>query len=285
MKSTLKLRSIAFLCFTFISLGTMAGGGWTHAKGTGYFKLGQSILRSDKFYDANGDIVSIFTTSVYQTSLYGEYGFTDRLNGVLYTPFFSRVTLNRVEFASGRVQEGDEHNGIGDSRIGLQYGLISGKPFVMSVSAFLGLPLGTTNGGNTQALQTGDGEFNQLIKLDASYGFQKIPAFASASVGFNNRTKGFSEEYHIGAEVGYIWKKKLITIFKFATIQSFKNGDASGSANGIFSNDLEFVSFTPEIAYLITDQWGATANYGTAIAGERVLAAPAYSFGIFYNMR
>ncbi|MEM9024299.1 MAG: hypothetical protein AAGB22_11185, partial [Bacteroidota bacterium] len=145
-------------------------------------------------------------------------------------------------------------------------------------------PLGDDDGGETDALQTGDGEFNQLVRLDLSYAIPKSAFYASLAGAFNHRTNGFSEEWHLRAEVGYV-QPKFVAILKFATVQSLKNGETNGSANGIFSNNLEFVSLIPELSYLFNDKWGATANVGLALAGERVLASPNYSFGIFYNLR
>ncbi|MEM9023561.1 MAG: hypothetical protein AAGB22_07455, partial [Bacteroidota bacterium] len=121
---------ITLLSAWFLSSNALAGGGWVHKKGNGYFKLGQSVLRASQFYEADGGKVPIFTTSVYLTSIYGEYGLSDRLEGVFYVPFFSLVTLNERQFASGRVEAGDYHNSVGDSRIGLKYGLVRNGPLV-----------------------------------------------------------------------------------------------------------------------------------------------------------
>ena len=267
-----------------ISLPALAGGGWTKKKGEGYFKLGQSSLRATKFFEADGSTVDIVTTGVYFTSLYGEYGLSDRWTTTFYVPFFSRVTVNKVEFTSGRVIEGDDVNTIGDSDIGLKYGIIRNKPFVLAGSLTLGLPLGTTSGGRTEALQTGDGEFNQLFQLEAGYGFQKAPVFLSGGVGFNNRTKGFSEEFRYNAEVGLKVKKKLLLIGRVAGVESFKNGDPVSTANGLFSNNLEYVAVGSEVAYELNDNLGFAAGFSSAVSGSLILAANTYSGGIYIKM-
>ena len=101
--------SLAF-SFLLFSQTVLAGGGWTLPKGEGFFKLGQTAIRSGSFFDGAGGKQDIFTTSVYITSLYGEYGFNDRLTGIAYAPLLTRLTVNNVEFASGGFQEGEQWN-------------------------------------------------------------------------------------------------------------------------------------------------------------------------------
>ncbi|NJM26575.1 MAG: hypothetical protein HC859_14985, partial [Bacteroidia bacterium] len=109
--------------------------------------------------------MSIVTTSLYSTSFYGEYGITDRFTGIVYLPFFVRSTLNEVRYnQSGNSIPGDAVNSLGDAEVSLKYGLIVNKPIVMSATLTLGLPLGETRGGDQQILQTGDGEFNQMLR-------------------------------------------------------------------------------------------------------------------------
>jgi len=274
MKKTLLVFSLALL------FSEAMAGGWTKSKGEGYFKLGQTVIRSSQFYEADGSIIDIFTTSVYITSIYGEYGLSDRVTGIVYVPLLSRITVNNVEFTSGRTQEGDAYNSLGDSDIGLKFGLIQGKPFVLSTTVMLGIPLGGTAGGRSQALQTGDGEFNQLVKLEAGYGFNK-PFYVTGGIGFNNRTKGFSEEFRYEFEAGYTYKKNLLLSFKLAGVKSFKNGDANGSMNGIFSNNTEFLAVGPEIAYSFSEKFGFALSASGALYGQRILAAPSYGAGLY----
>lgn len=277
----LKYTSIIVLLSLLFPVTTLAGG-WAQAKGKGYFKLGQSYLRSDQFYE-KGDAVDIITTGVYFTSLYGEYGFTDRWTGIGYLPFFSRMTVNEVEFTSGRFQEGDEYNGIGDSDLGIKYGILIGKPFVLSATLQFGLPIGVTDGGTTGVLQTGDGEFNQLVKVEAGYAPPKTPFYFNAGLGINNRTSGYSEEFRYNFEAGYV-NGRFLGALKLDGIKSFFNGEGGGGQNGVFSNNLEFVSITPEVAFRVKGKFGLTANAGIAVYGHRILASPSYSGGIYFKL-
>jgi hypothetical protein len=151
----------------------------------------------------------------------------------------------------------------------------------LSASLTLGLPLGVTDGGESGALQTGDGEFNQLIKVEASHSFYPVPLYATATVGFNNRTQGFSEEFHYGIEVGVNITAQLLGLVRICSVESFKYGDPGGAANGVFSNNMEYLSIAPELDFNLNDKYGVSAQAAFAVHGERILASPNYSFGVF----
>ncbi len=279
----MKRYYLLLLIMTFFS-PVWAGGGWPQPKGKGYFKLSQNYIRSPYFYGPNGSIVDITTNQLFTTSIFGEYGFTDRLTGIVYFPFFVRNTLNEVRFnQSGKVSPGDSFQSIGDTDIGIKYGLIVNKPVVLSASLVLGLPLGSPSGGASQILQTGDGEFNQMIRIDVSGSFHPKPLYASAFIAFNNRTEGFSDEVRWGAEVG-LTLKKFIPILKLNVLESLYNGDAATVQNGVFSNNTEYVSPTVELNYQLSETIGLSGSGGFALSGKNILASPNWSIGLYLKL-
>ncbi|MEM1134808.1 MAG: hypothetical protein AAGI07_03130 [Bacteroidota bacterium] len=286
--SLIRRRSLlltAFLLSLFIYTSSFAGGGWPQPKGSGYFKLGQYAIIADQYFTPAGDIVDITTTGFYATYLYGEYGLTDRLTATVYFPFFSRSTLNRVESNTGElVQEGDFVNSVGDTDIGLKYNIINSSVAV-SVGLTLGIPFGNPSGGTSELLQTGDGEFNQMLSVDVSKSFSDGKVYVSAMTGFNNRTEGFSDEFRYSVETGVNFSKKWWGIMRLYGINPLDNGDGEFVANnGIFSNNIEFISLSPELVYEVKDNWGVSAGAGFAFNAKRVLAAPAYSLGVFLKI-
>ncbi len=282
-------KRITLSIFTILLLGSSvsyAGGGWPQKKGHGYFKVGFWWLRSDRYFAPNGEIIDIATAGIHTASIYGEYGITDRLTGVIYFPFFSRATLNKqVSGATGDLLvDGDAVNSLGDTDISIKYGLLQNTPVVVSASLTLGLPLGNEAGGDTQVLQTGDGEFNQMISIEASRSFPSIGAYATVLVGYNNRTKSFSDEFRYGVEAG-VTVKNFTLLGRLYGVESLQNGsDEEAPSNGIFSNNIEYTSFTPELIYTYKEKYGLTASVGTAFSGRRVLASPSYSFGLFMKL-
>jgi hypothetical protein len=279
------IRIFIFAILIIINLLAFAGWGWVYGKNKGYFKIAQNSIRSPKFFASDGSIVDIPTVSLYTTSIYGEYGITDRITAIAYIPFFVRSTLNKVEFNQSKtVIPGDEINSFGDSNIGLKYGFFQDKPVVLAASFMLGIPLGSSEVSSERILQTGDGEFNQLLKLEASHSFYPKPFYATATVGFNNRTNGFSDEFHAGIEAG-ITSNKLIGIVRLYNVSSLYNGDGGNSgSNGVFANNTEYLSFVPEVIFKASDKIGIAASGGFAFSGKQILAAPNWSFGVFMNL-
>ena len=278
------MKKFVIIIFTvLLPSSAFSGGGWVQALGAGYFKFSQSVIRADRFYNPNGDEINITTVSLYTTSIYGEYGITPRLTGIVYLPVFVRTTLNDVRFRqSGDVIPGDELNSIGDAEIGLKYGFNQRGPIVFAASLTLGLPIGEDQGGESGILQTGDGEFNQKIQLEASRSMDNW--YLSALVGFNNRTQDFSDELHLGLEVGYV-QDRLVGLIKVINVSSFNNGDAGSAAgNTIFSNNTEYLSIAPEFNYRLGDSLGVSASAAFALSGQNVLASPNYSLGVFLNL-
>ncbi len=280
----IKRITLSFILSVALS-HAIAGGGWPQPKGKGYFKLSQSFLMSPRYFDGNGNIIELSPSYGYfSTSFYGEYGFTDRLTGIIYMPFFARAVKNELRFnQSGIVDPGAALNSFGDTDIAIKYGLVVNKPIVVSATLLFGLPLGDNGVTNASALQTGDGEFNQMLRIDASHSFYPKKFYVSAYAAFNNRTKGFSDEVRFGAEVG-LTLNKFIPIFKVNTVHSLFNGDAGIVQNGIFSNNTEFISPSLELNYQLTEKIGVSGSIATALAARNILASPNFGVGVYMKL-
>lgn len=269
-----------------------AGGGWTAKKGEGYYKFSQWWIVSDQHFTDAGLIDPNVTSGIFNTSIYTEYGFTDRFTGIAYVPFFSRATMNNQlsETTGNIITEGDAINSFGDTDLGIKYGILKNKRVALAASLTFGLPLGNSSGGREGNLQTGDGEFNQILKLDAGIPFSigKIPSYANIYSGFNNRSNGFSDEYRYGAEFGMgLMKKKLWLIGRITGIESLRNGDLGNDINStsVFANNSEFTSYSLEAAYYINNKLGVSASFASAFRGEIIFASPSYSVGIFLDLK
>lgn len=273
----------------FFSLGILTAKlkaqGWLQPKNEGYFKLGFSGISASSFYGPNGDKVSIRTNNIFNSNIYAEYGLTNKITIIAYVPFVVTNTLNKIQYRqSGKTEPADQSTSFGDTDIALKYGLIKDKPFVLSATLLLGLPIGNTTGGNSRILQTGDGEFNQLLRADLSHSFYPKPFYSSVYAGFNNRTNNFSDEFRYGFDIGYTGAK-WSTILHLNAVKSLFNGTVANANNGIFSNNTEYISPAIEIAYQINSSFGISATTAFAFAAKNVLAAPAYNAGVFYKLK
>lgn len=284
-----KALLIFFVIWLAVPSVTMAGGGWPKLKGKLYLKFSEYWVIADQHFTVGGGIDPNLTRGNFITSVYAEYGITNRLTGIVYFPFFSRATLNeQVSGTTGDVIiPGEAINSIGDTDIQIKYGLFQNGSFKTAVSLTLGLPTGVSEGGSDGSLQTGDGEFNQMISFDVSRSFPigKLNTYASIMAGFNNRTKNFSDEFRYGFEAGIV-QGNFIGILRFQGIQSLKNGDPNFNSSGtsLFGNNVSYFSFQPEVGYKFTEKVGISASIQTALYGELIFANPAFTVGAFFDL-
>jgi hypothetical protein len=287
------LKYINIVLGLIFSVSATAGGGWPQPKGKTYLKLSQWWSVGNQHYTDLGLLDDNVTLGIYNTSLYAEHGFTDRLTGVVYFPFFSRTFNNNlVSRTTGEtLAPGDAINSIGDTDIKFKYGITKpGSKIAVSGSILFGIPLGNDAGGTQKNLQTGDGEFNQLLQLDAGTGIQlggTTGLYANAYAGLNNRTKGFSDEVRIGAEVGVgLNDYKWLFITRLDILQSLENGSLPNqiTSTSIFANNTEYTSIGFEVNYTVDKKYGLSVGYATAVNGRIIVASPSYSVGVFVNL-
>lgn len=281
-------KIIIFGCLFFLgmNLGTAQ---WTQKKGSGYFKIGAWFLEADQHYTDQGLIDPNATRGIFVSSLYASYGVSDKITVVSYIPYI-RTYQNDQAFTSGiSIQEGEALNNLGDIDIAAEFQILKKPKWVLSTSLVLGIPSGNNSGGSDGSYQTGDGEFNQMVKLlvGASFKIAKRSFYAKGSFGFNNRTNGFSDEIRLGFETGSkFFKNKFLLLARLGTVQSLFNGNLSAeNSNGsIFANNTEFTSLGSELNYFITKKWSASLGYSTAFNGRNIYAAPSIACGIAYKL-
>lgn len=273
------------ILFVMSTITVEAGGGWISGKGKGFFKLSEWWVVADAHFTDTGEIDPNVTIGLFNTTLYGEYGLSDKFDIILNFPVFSRSYSNliRSKTTGDIIAPSQTLNSLGDTELGVKYGLVRNKVIVVSSSIYLGLPLGNKSGGNNGTLQTGDGEFNQRVSLDISTSFSvgNVNTFYAINVGVNNRTQGFSDEFRYGIETGLIVNKKIIGIFRLQGLKSFKNASFT-ETNGasLFASDTEYLSYTFEVGYEIKGKYGISANMGKAFSGNLIFADPSYSIGV-----
>ncbi|MFC5282568.1 hypothetical protein [Pedobacter alpinus] len=278
----MKIKYLSVLIIILsISTQTVFSQGWVKEKGDGYIKLAENIVSSNKYFAPDGSTVDITTINQFGTSIYAEYGISNKITGILNFPFYVKQTINDIQFRqSGKTIPGDQTSGVGDADLGIKYGFFQDKKIVLSTSLVFGLPFGKTGAGETGILQTGDGEFNQMLRVDASHSFYPKPVYASIYTGFNNRTKGFSDELRYGFELGFTFKK-FIPIIKVNGVLPFKNGNALTSQGSLFANNIEYLSPSFELNYQITPKLGVSGSVAGAIYAKNVLKAPNYNAGFY----
>ena len=285
----MNMRNLRFLLLPAILLlaAETFANGWPRPKGTGFFKLDFSFIRARSYYGPDGNIYDLNGAGTllgnYTTSFYGEYGLSNKLTAIAYVPFWVRNTVNDgIGAISGEVlQPGLENTAFGDIDLGLRYGFLKKGPWVLSGSLWLGIPSGDYT--NADLLYSGDGEWNQQVRLEWGYGGSRW--YATGYIGANNRTKGFSEEFRYHAEAGYwLLKNNLLAQVKIAGVESFDNGNPNGTTNGLFANNVEYISPQLGLAWEHKGHWGLSALAAGAFSGRNALAAPSVSLGVYVKV-
>ncbi len=282
------MKKIKILLVFSLTTQILFAGGWVKKKGTGYYKLSQWWTVFDQHYTDQGLIDPNVTMGLFNTNIYVEHGLSDNFTLLANAPLFSRsYTNNLVSSVSGNIlAEGDALNSIGDIDLGIKYGF-NQQAWPIAFSLTLGLPTGDELGGIQMNLQTGDGEFNQLLRADISRAFQikKFSNYFNSYLGVNNRTQGFSDEFRYGIEVGSSYYNKFSAAYQLYGIESLRNGDMTdgGNSASVFANNTEFTAWSIELSYYVKKRVGISANFTSTFRGEIIAAAPSYSIGIFID--
>lgn len=256
--------------------------GWPQKKGEAYVQFSLRAFRSSTYYEPGGNQVDIPTLGDYVASLYGEYGVTDRLTIIGDVPFLERITRNeQVGRETGFVfTEGDAVTGIADVQVGARYGLMDDGKTVVSASLKLGIPVGDSS--HPGGLWTGDGEFNQQLALEVGHSFYPTKAYAAALIGFNQRTRGYSDELVYGVESGYTVMQQLTLIGRVRGVEPLRNGrDDVGGQGGFGGNEVRYLSFGAEAAYELTRDTGIRLSVDGATRKQNVLSGVVFGFGVF----
>lgn len=267
------MRIIFFFLFAVLSWSNITAQAWTKEKGKSFLKLDFTSLTGNRIFDDKSEVVEFQDYSFNTFSLYGEYGITDKFTVVSYIPFLQTNTLK--ESASGPEAS---NAGFGDVDIALRYALVKNK-FPLTLTLLLGIPTGEYVDPNE--LFTGDGEFNQMLKIASGAGADKW--WVQGGIGYNNRSENFSDEIRYDAEFGYKFlNKKLLTMLKLGGVSPLDNGTAATTKTGLFSNNVAYFSPAIELMYFIKPNFGLTLRGAGAGAGARnVQATPSLSFGVF----
>jgi protein XagA len=254
--------------------------------GTGRVRLGVSGRLSNSYFDSNKDKIKIRTNGLYISYLSGEYAISKRLDVFIDFPYLVTTTINNIKYRqSGNVDEGDALSSLGDFGLGTKLRIPVGTSFTVAPYLMLSFPFGKKQDVGTETdLQTGDGEFNQILGVEVRYKIEKRNIELLTFGAINNRTEHYSDEIRFGAQAGYSWKKINLKI-SLDVIESLFNDTAPVSLNSIFSNHLEVVSPGVTTAYNIRNNFWVYGSYSFVAYGRNILDAPAIGLGVEYRFR
>lgn len=250
-------------------------GAWTQEKGDGYWQFSQRATRVGFYYDADGARVPIPTLTDLTSTFYFEYGASARVTPFAYVPFVERLTL----------ASGDSLTSVADVDLGARIALLRKGRGVLSLQLTLGVPSGHSD--PVQGLVTGDGEWNGIAMLQAGRSFAKAPVYISGEVGFNERTRGFSDEVRFGGEVGWTFHPRWSLTGRIRGVRSLHDGrpDAGTGTLGLYANDVEYLILTPQIAFSFRKDAWIAATVDTANGVRNSIGGPTYAITVSWKSR
>jgi hypothetical protein len=276
------------LLAAYVPASLQAQSGWTKPKKTYFLKLDYSTYTSSDFRNNEGTSLKTSEFTQNATSLYGEYGITDRLTAIGYIPFFkqnSYETTNKV-------------SGYGDVKLELKYAILD-KAFPLSISIAPEFPTGTKdnfafNKNNPLEkinLPTGDGEFNLWTTVAISHSFSPLKLYTSAYSAFNYRTmykdRNFQNQYQTGIEVGYQFFDKLWINTKVSILTGV--GRQPMTADFIRGDGTSYTGISLGGLYEFGNNFGLTAQYfnsnSAIVKAKNIYSNNILSFGIVYQKK
>ncbi len=274
-----KLLIFALIISLAIPLYQAVGGAWPQKKGTGYYKLDFRYMSSNKTYNSDGDKVWIPKLQDVTIGLFGSYGITDKLTGFIGVAAFKSVKLDTV---SSAVSFDTDVSGFGDINVGLKFGLGKIGKTVFSTKIIFGLPTGKSDPDSS--LWLGSGDFNQAVGVEIGHSFYPAPFYINGGVTYNNRSKGFSDEFGYAIEGGYKIIKNLTLIMRFHGQVSMNNGDQN-VIGGLYTyeNNQQFLAYSAELVYKVTKNFGVKGYYESGGKGKNIISTPVISAGIFFT--
>jgi protein XagA len=276
-----KIFSTLLFIVLFTDPSVLSAQAWTKAQNSGFYKIDFSRIGATDVFNTKSELQPYRTITNNITSFYGEYGVTNKFTLLGYVPFLVNNQLAATKNATGgTLLPAVSATNFGDVDLGVRYQLYNRNGISLSANLLLGLPTGNPTDAN--GLITGDGEFNQLLKL--AIGTGKTRWWTQGGVGFNNRTKCFSDEFRYDFEFGYkFFNDRLLTILKLNGIESLDNGTTKENPAGLFSNNVEFAGVGPEILYYVNDKkkMGVSLRVAGSLKGRNILAAPSIAVGVF----
>ncbi|HAA19895.1 MAG TPA: hypothetical protein DCR93_25335 [Cytophagales bacterium] len=265
-----------------------AQSGWVKKQGQAYVQAGYQFFQGDQFYNINGDRVTTSNFRQHTLYLYGEYGITDRLDVLVSMPLYRLNSFETTDWA----------HGIGDLRLELKYGILTGKvPVSISIAPEIPTAPGDNFATNRELafeminLPTGDGEWNVWSTVAASHSFHPLPLYVQGFGAYNFRTgyndSQFRDQIRYGVEVGYQPGPKWWIMARGNALVTLGE-QTNAFADFIRSDGTNFMAAGLAVNYSVTDQWDIVLQAQTFFDGwharTNLYSAPLVGLGVAWSL-
>ena len=265
-----------------------AQSGWTKGKKEGFYQLSYQSMVSNDYYTLAGELLETNQFSQQSFVFYGEYGVTDRFTIIANLPL---QTWNKFENTQ-------KVSGLGDLRIEFKHAILK-KYLPLSISIAPELPIGTANNFANSTinnferinLPSGDGEFNVWSTLASSFALPNSSFYGTIFGAYNMRTESdgiqFSDQYAIGAEIGYQIAKKIWVNARLNALATV--GDVLIATDFVRGDGTEYTSFSFGASVPVYKQLHLSLNYRNfndlIFDRKNLYSSGVVSVGVYYERK
>lgn len=236
-------RAVALVLTLLCARGAHATSGYLRGPGSGYAKLSYWQMASHTYFTLDGTRRDSGQRLTQRgLVLFAEYGLIEHLAIAANIPLLRANSYSETSTALG----------IGDVTLELKTGVTLGA-WHIALAVAPDLPTGRSlafvsdNNGGRINLPTGDGELNVWTRVALARAIEPLNAYASADVGYNVRTEGFSDQLGFSFELGHLAFDHLWIIGRTRGQFSLSD-DPNPAVPFLYGEGTEFIALDASLA-------------------------------------
>jgi len=267
------LRRAGVLAVVLASLPLPAAAGpWNSAPGAWYLKLSYGYLRADELATPLGEVVPIPEFSRDEGSLYFQYGIAPALMAVGDLPFVRRSAIEGFDTATG----------VGDLRLGLQWGIDRAGPWVFATRGLVQVPTGDETLGQA-LLPSGSGVWEGEWVAGAGVSLWRGRGWAFVEAGYQVRGGGLRDGLVYAAQIGRRLGGSVMLMANLRGVQPWDTSPSdlsTGSAAG-FGDGTTWLTFGPALIVELGGGAGLQADLDLMAHTRNIARGSTLRIGLF----
>ncbi len=290
-----RLYILLVLLLLVVGHAFASGGAWNRRKGGYYMKFGLTSITAEQGFGYDGRLQPLFSDTVNfhggdfgvtDLTIYGEYGVTDWLTGVISTQY--KVAVRQGEYRPTGRDSTASASGLGDLWMGARLKLLpDDEPIVATLT--LGWKLPTGSPLQDIPLGTGVVDYEAVAAVGTSFpAFSDLYGYAQLSGGYRIRNSA-ANELNILAEAGVNLSKMLLIHGVLDGSYSMADfGPAIGDPGnmellGRFKNDQSFTRWRLGMIYSIGEDMDLNLDYEKYVSGRNIISGSGIAIGIAWK--
>lgn len=244
--------------------GPAFGGAWTEPQGHGQVIVTTTASRADDAFDGRGHTNSTPRYQKLEAEALIEYGFADRLTGIL-GPGFQHVDIARPIDAA--------RTGAGYTEVGARFRFLEAQDWVLSAQGLLRVP-GTSNTSNPAAIGYTSMEFDARLLFGANLNLGGRPGFANLELAQRFRD-GAPDEFRTDATLGIGVAPRWTVVAQSFTVIA--------ESSTVTFPAYNYSKLQLSIVYALAKDWSVQVGGFSTVLGHNALQENGLVAGVGYR--